>query len=181
MKGTKRLENQCLWTVQKLDRPGSTTKSCHPGFDWGVKVPLEEARRKSSCTYGLMHLLVILVQQRMGCKTGKDWKPYWKDKETKLVHFIGKDNIVFHCIIFPAMLKHEGLYFAENVPANEFMNLEGDKMSTSRNWKLTWAADDFVKKENGGGQAGRYVTLLLNTILLKQKTVSLRGKVSRML
>ncbi|MFX5574804.1 class I tRNA ligase family protein, partial [Acinetobacter baumannii] len=65
---------------------------------------------------------------------GKDWKPYWEDASTKMVHFIGKDNIVFHCIIFPVMLKLHGNILPDNVPANEFMNLEGDKMSTSRNW-----------------------------------------------
>ncbi len=84
----------------------------------------------------------------------KDWKPYWEDKDTKLVHFIGKDNIVFHCIIFPIILKLHGNILPDNVPANEFLNLEGDKMSTSRNWKLEMRdyINDFVKKENGGGQ-----------------------------
>ncbi|MFT4669311.1 MAG: methionyl-tRNA synthetase, partial [Ulvibacter sp.] len=70
-------------------------------------------------------------------REGKDWEPYWKDKETKLLHFIGKDNIVFHCIIFPAMLKAEGSYILpNNVPANEFLNLEGNKISTSKNWAV---------------------------------------------
>jgi methionyl-tRNA synthetase len=84
----------------------------------------------------------------------KDWKPYWYDEGTRLVHFIGKDNIVFHCIIFPVMLKLHGNVLPYNVPANEFLNLEGDKMSTSRNWKLDMRdfIDDFVKKENGGPQ-----------------------------
>ncbi|MCG7859516.1 class I tRNA ligase family protein, partial [Flavihumibacter sediminis] len=84
----------------------------------------------------------------------KDWKPYWYDKDTKLVHFIGKDNIVFHAIIFPVMLKLHGNILPDNVPSNEFLNLEGDKMSTSRNWKLDMQdfIDDFVKKENGGPQ-----------------------------
>ncbi|MBS1656320.1 MAG: class I tRNA ligase family protein, partial [Bacteroidetes bacterium] len=84
----------------------------------------------------------------------KDWKPYWYDNDTQLVHFIGKDNIVFHCIIFPVMLKLHGNILPANVPANEFLNLEGDKMSTSRNWKLDMRdyINDFVKKENGGGQ-----------------------------
>src|SRR5436190_1810241 len=84
----------------------------------------------------------------------KEWEPYWYDKETKLVHFVGKDNIVFHCIIFPVMLKLHGNILPDNVPANEFLNLEGDKMSTSRNWKVDMRdyINDFVKKENGGGQ-----------------------------
>ena len=83
---------------------------------------------------------------------GRDWSPYWNDSETKLVHFIGKDNIVFHCIIFPIMLKLHGHILPENVPANEFMNLEGDKMSTSKGWSIEM--DDYInhwiKKENGG-------------------------------
>jgi methionyl-tRNA synthetase len=66
-----------------------------------------------------------------------DWEKYWKDKETRMIHFIGKDNIVFHCIIFPTMLKTEGTYILpDNVPANEFLNLENDKISTSRNWAV---------------------------------------------
>ena len=70
-------------------------------------------------------------------REGKDWEPYWKDQDTKLVHFIGKDNIVFHCIIFPAMLKAEGSFILpDNVPANEFLNLEGNKLSTSKNWAV---------------------------------------------
>lgn len=87
----------------------------------------------------------------------KDWEPYWYDKDTQLVHFIGKDNIVFHCIIFPIMLKLHGNILPQNVPANEFLNLEGDKMSTSRNWKLDMRdyINDFVKKEKlPDGQPG---------------------------
>ncbi len=83
----------------------------------------------------------------------KDWKPYWYDQDTKLVHFIGKDNIVFHSIIFPVMLKLHGNILPDNVPSNEFMNLEGDKMSTSRGWSIEMDdyINDFVKPENGGG------------------------------
>ena len=84
----------------------------------------------------------------------KDWKPYWYNADTKLVHFIGKDNIVFHAIIFPIMLKLHGNILPDNVPSNEFMNLEGDKMSTSRGWSIEMEdyINDFVKKENGGDQ-----------------------------
>jgi methionine--tRNA ligase/methionine--tRNA ligase beta chain len=84
----------------------------------------------------------------------KDWKPYWYNDDTKLVHFIGKDNIVFHAIIFPVMLKLHGNILPDNVPSNEFMNLEGDKMSTSRGWSIEMDdyINDFVKKENGGDQ-----------------------------
>ena len=84
-------------------------------------------------------------------KEGKDWEPYWKDEDTTLVHFIGKDNIVFHCIIFPAMLKAEGSYILPtNVPANEFLNLEGQKLSTSKNWAV-WLPDylkEFPEKQD---------------------------------
>lgn len=102
-------------------------------LDWGVKVPVEGAEGK---------VLYVWFDAPIGYISATkdltpDWELYWKDKETKLVHFIGKDNIVFHCIIFPAMLMAEGSYIlADNVPANEFLNLEGDKISTSRNWAV---------------------------------------------
>ena len=87
------------------------------------------------------------------------------------MHFIGKDNIVFHCIIFPVMLKLHGYIVPDNVPANEFMNLEGDKMSTSRNWKLDMQdyIDDFIKKENGGPQLADALRYYLTTILPETK------------
>jgi methionine--tRNA ligase beta chain len=97
----------------------------------------------------------ISATKQWALDNNKDWKPYWQDKDTKLIHFVGKDNIVFHCIIFPVMLKLHGNILPDNVPANEFLNLEGDKMSTSRNWKLEMRdyINDFVKPENGGAQA----------------------------
>jgi len=89
-------------------------------------------------------------------KNGKDWEPYWKDEDTKLIHFIGKDNIVFHTIIFPAMLKAHGNYILpENVPANEFLNLEGDKISTSRNWAV-WL-HEYLEEFPGKQDVLRYV------------------------
>jgi len=96
----------------------------------------------------------ISATKQWALDNDKDWKPYWYDTDTKLVHFIGKDNIVFHCIIFPVMLKLHGNILPENVPSNEFMNLEGDKMSTSRGWSIEMEdyINDFVKKENGGDQ-----------------------------
>ena len=95
----------------------------------------------------------ISATKQWALNNNKDWKPYWNDKDTKLVHFIGKDNIVFHAIIFPVMLKLHGNILPDNVPSNEFMNLEGDKMSTSRGWSIEMDdyINDFVKKENGGG------------------------------
>ena len=88
--------------------------------------------------FGSMHLLDISLQPKNGQKEKeKNWEDYWKDENTKLVHFIGKDNIVFHCIIFPSMLKAHGDYILpDNVPANEFLNLEGNKLSTSKNWAV---------------------------------------------
>jgi methionyl-tRNA synthetase len=135
-------------------------------LDWGVKVPLPEAEGKVLYVWFDAPIGYISATRQWSLDTGKDWKPYWYDKDTKLVHFIGKDNIVFHCIIFPVMLKLHGNILPENVPANEFMNLEGDKMSTSRNWKLDMQdyIDDFINKENGGSQLADslryYLTLI---------------------
>jgi methionyl-tRNA synthetase len=113
----------------------------------------------------------ISATKQWALDNNKDWKPYWLDKDTKLVHFVGKDNIVFHCIIFPVMLKLHGYIVPDNVPANEFMNLEGDKMSTSRNWKLDMQdfIDDFIKKENGGPQLADSLRYYLTTILPENK------------
>lgn len=106
-------------------------------LDWGVKVPVEGADGKVLYVWFDAPIGYISATREWSEETGKDWEPYWKDKESKLVHFIGKDNIVFHCIIFPSMLHAEGSYILpENVPANEFLNLEGDKISTSRNWAV---------------------------------------------
>ncbi len=124
------VHGQCKsWLNQGL-APRAMTRD----LDWGVKVPLEDAQGK---------VLYVWFDAPIGYITATkelledDWEPYWKDENTKLVHFIGKDNIVFHCIIFPAMLmEHGGYVLPENVPANEFMNLEGDKISTSRNWAV---------------------------------------------
>jgi methionyl-tRNA synthetase len=135
-------------------------------LDWGVKVPLPEAEGKVLYVWFDAPIGYISATRQWSLDTGKDWRPYWYDKDTKLVHFIGKDNIVFHCIIFPVMLKLHGNILPDNVPANEFMNLEGDKMSTSRNWKLDMQdyIDDFINKENGGSQLADslryYLTLI---------------------
>ncbi|MEO6548101.1 MAG: methionine--tRNA ligase subunit beta [Ferruginibacter sp.] len=96
----------------------------------------------------------ISATRQWAIDNDKDWRPYWYDEGTKLVHFIGKDNIVFHAIIFPVMLKLHGNILPDNVPSNEFMNLEGDKMSTSRGWSIEMDdyINDFVKKENSGDQ-----------------------------
>ncbi len=106
-------------------------------LDWGIPVPAEGAEGKVLYVWFDAPIGYISSTKEWAKREGKDWEPYWKDKETKLVHFIGKDNIVFHCIIFPVMLKAEGSYILpENVPANEFLNLEGNKLSTSKNWAV---------------------------------------------
>ena len=122
-------------------------------LDWGVKVPIEGADGK---------VLYVWFDAPIGYISNTkelhpdNWEKWWKEKDTKLVHFIGKDNIVFHCIIFPAMLKAEGSYILpENVPANEFLNLEGDKISTSRNWAV-WL-HEYLKDFPGKQDVLKYV------------------------
>lgn len=106
-------------------------------LDWGVKVPIEGVEGKVLYVWFDAPIGYISATKEWALENNKDWEPYWKDEGSKLVHFIGKDNIVFHCIIFPSMLKQEGSYILpDNVPANEFLNLENDKISTSRNWAV---------------------------------------------
>lgn len=120
-------------------------------LDWGIDVPVEGAEGKKLYVWFDAPIGYISSTKEWATKQGKDWEPYWKDADTKLVHFIGKDNIVFHCIIFPAMLKAEGSYILpDNVPANEFLNLEGNKLSTSKNWAV-WLHEylqDFPEKQD---------------------------------
>lgn len=141
---------QCKSWIEGGLQPRAVTRD----LDWGVKVPLPDAAGKVLYVWFDAPIGYISATKQWALDHDKDWKLYWQDKDTKLVHFIGKDNIVFHCIIFPVMLKLHGDILPANVPANEFLNLEGDKMSTSRNWKLEMRdyINDFVKKENGGGQ-----------------------------
>jgi methionyl-tRNA synthetase len=142
---------QCKSWIDGGLQPRAVTRD----LDWGVKVPLADAEGKVLYVWFDAPIGYISATKQWALDNGKNWEPYWKDEETKLVHFIGKDNIVFHCLIFPTMLKLHGFIVPDNVPSNEFMNLEGDKMSTSRNWKIDMQdyIDDFVKKDNGGPQA----------------------------
>ncbi|MFT4781722.1 MAG: methionyl-tRNA synthetase [Psychroserpens sp.] len=118
-------------------RPRAVTRD----LDWGIPVPASGGEGKVLYVWFDAPIGYISSTKEWAAREGKDWEPYWKDKDTKLVHFIGKDNIVFHCIIFPAMLKAEGSYILpDNVPANEFLNLEGKKLSTSKNWAV-WLPD----------------------------------------
>ncbi|MDR2222529.1 MAG: methionine--tRNA ligase [Flavobacteriaceae bacterium] len=120
-------------------------------LDWGIPVPVEGAEGKVLYVWFDAPIGYISSTKEWAQREGKDWEPYWKSDDTKLVHFIGKDNIVFHCVIFPAMLKAEGSYILpDNVPANEFLNLEGNKLSTSKNWAV-WLheyLEDFPGKQD---------------------------------
>ncbi|MEX6686663.1 methionine--tRNA ligase [Danxiaibacter flavus] len=153
---------QCKSWIDGGLQPRAVTRD----LDWGIKVPLPDAEGKVLYVWFDAPIGYISATKQWAIDNNKDWKPYWYNEDTKLVHFIGKDNIVFHCIIFPVMLKLHGNIVPANVPANEFMNLEGDKMSTSRNWKLDMQdyIDDFIKKENGGSQMADVLRYYLNTI-----------------
>ena len=124
---------QCKSWIDDGLRPRAVTRD----LDWGIPVPAPDADGKVLYVWFDAPIGYISATKQWAKKQGKDWEPYWKDKDTKLLHFIGKDNIVFHCIIFPSMLKAEGSYILpNNVPANEFLNLEGNKISTSKNWAV---------------------------------------------
>ena len=120
------------WLDDEL-KPRAVTRD----LDWGIPVPVDGAEGKVLYVWFDAPIGYISSTKEWAEREGKDWRPFWQDKGTELVHFIGKDNIVFHCIIFPAMLKAEGSYILPtNVPANEFLNLEGNKLSTSKNWAV---------------------------------------------
>ncbi len=120
---------QCKSWIDQGLQPRAVSRD----LDWGVPVPVDGADGKVLYVWFDAPIGYISATKELT----PEWEKYWKDKETKLLHFIGKDNIVFHCIVFPSMLKAEGSFnLPENVPANEFLNLEGDKISTSRNWAV---------------------------------------------
>lgn len=144
---------------------GLQSRAMTRDLDWGVPVPVEGADGKVLYVWLDAPLGYITATRNWAEKKGVDWEPYWKDKDTRLLHFIGKDNIVFHCIIFPILLKeHGGYLLPHNVPANEFMNLEGDKISTSRNWAV-WAKE-YIDDFPGRSDEMRYV---LASIMPEQK------------
>ncbi|MCE1197617.1 MAG: methionine--tRNA ligase [Marinilabiliales bacterium] len=134
---------QCKSWIDGGLNPRAVTRD----LEWGVPVPVEGAEGKVLYVWFDAPIGYISATKELT----PDWKKYWKDPETRMLHFIGKDNIVFHCIIFPAMLKAEGSFILpDNVPANEFLNLEGDKISTSRNWAV-WLheyLEEFPGKED---------------------------------
>ncbi len=140
---------QCKSWIDAGLQPRAVTRD----LDWGVKVPIEGADGKVLYVWFDAPIGYISFTRQL---KGDDWEKWWKDQETKLVHFIGKDNIVFHCIIFPSMLHADGSYILPaNVPANEFLNLEGDKISTSRNWAV-WL-HEYLKDFPGKQDVLRYV------------------------
>ena len=134
---------QCKSWIDQGLQPRAVSRD----LDWGIPVPVDGAIGKVLYVWFDAPIGYISATRDLT----QDWEKYWKDPETRLIHFIGKDNIVFHCIIFPAMLKAEGSYILpDNVPANEFLNLEGEKISTSRNWAV-WLHEylqDFKGKED---------------------------------
>ena len=133
-------------------RPRAVTRD----LDWGIPVPVKGAEGKVLYVWFDAPIGYISSTKEWALAQGKDWEPYWKDKDTTLLHFIGKDNIVFHCIIFPSMLRAEGSYILpQNIPANEFLNLEGQKLSTSKNWAV-WLPD-YLKDFPGQQDVLRYV------------------------
>ncbi len=143
---------QCQSWLKEGLRPRAMTRD----LDWGIPVPLPNADGKVLYVWFDAPIGYISMTKEWAAEQGRDWESYWRDEHTKLVHFIGKDNIVFHCIIFPAMLMAEGSYIlADNVPANEFMNLEGDKISTSRNWAV-WL-HEYLQEMPGKQDVLRYV------------------------
>ncbi|MDA0889718.1 MAG: methionine--tRNA ligase [Bacteroidetes bacterium] len=124
-------------------------------LDWGVKVPLKDTQGKVLYVWLDAPIGYISATKQWAADNGKNWEDYWQNEDTELVHFIGKDNIVFHCIIFPIILKSHGDYILPtNVPANEFLNLEGKKLSTSRNWAI-WL-HEYLEDFKGQEDALRY-------------------------
>ena len=138
---------QCKSWIEAGLQPRAVTRD----LNWGVKVPLEEAAGKVLYVWFDAPIGYISATKEWAAEHHDNWEKWWKQDDTQLIHFIGKDNIVFHCIIFPVMLKAEGSYILpENVPANEFLNLEGDKISTSRDWAV-WLNEylvDFKDKQD---------------------------------
>ena len=138
---------QCKSWLDDGLKPRAVTRD----LDWGVPVPIKNADGKVLYVWFDAPIGYISSTKEWAKENNKDWKKYWKDDKTQLIHFIGKDNIVFHCIIFPSMLKaHGDFIIPKNVPANEFLNLEGSKISTSKNWAV-WLPEylkDFPDKQD---------------------------------
>ena len=148
------IDNEKIWKtnvfgqVKSWISEGLKPRAITRDLDWGIPVPLEGAENKVLYVWFDAPIGYISSTKEWALSNNKDWEPYWKDSKTELVHFIGKDNIVFHCIIFPAILKaSEEFILPKNVPANEFLNLEGKKISTSKNWAI-WLHEYLVDFPN---------------------------------
>ena len=143
---------QCKSWIDDGLKPRAVTRD----LDWGIPVPVPGGEGKVLYVWFDAPIGYISSTKEWAEREGKDWEPYWKAPDTRLLHFIGKDNIVFHCIIFPSMLKaHGDFILPENVPANEFLNLEGQKLSTSRNWAV-WL-HEYLQDFTGMQDVLRYV------------------------
>lgn len=144
---------------------GLQSRAMTRDLNWGVPVPVEGADGKVLYVWLDAPLGYITATMEWAEKNGQDWRNWWQNADTELLHFIGKDNIVFHCIIFPILLKQHGDFILPHqVPANEFMNLEGDKISTSRNWAV-WISE-FLENNPSGSDPMRYV---LTSIMPEQR------------
>jgi len=143
----KHVVGQCMSWIDG----GLQSRAMTRDLNWGVKVPVEGADGKVLYVWLDAPIGYISATKNWAKDEGKNWEDYWKSEDSEMIHFIGKDNIVFHCIIFPILLKlHGGFNLPTNVPANQFLNLEGDKLSTSRNWAV-WLheyLEDFPGKED---------------------------------
>lgn len=143
---------QCKSWIEGGLQPRAMTRD----GEWGIKVPLPNAEGKVLYVWFDAPIGYISATKQWALDTGNNWELYWKDSDTRLIHFVGKDNIVFHCIIFPVMLHMHGDYIVpDNVPANEFLNLEGDKMSTSRRWSVEM--HEYLQDFPGRADELRYV------------------------
>ena len=148
------VDNEKTWKtnvfgqVKSWINEGLKPRAITRDLDWGIPVPLDGANDKVLYVWFDAPIGYISATKEWALSNNKNWEPYWKDSKTELVHFIGKDNIVFHCIIFPAILKaSEEFILPKNVPANEFLNLEGKKISTSKNWAI-WLHEYLVEFPN---------------------------------
>ena len=152
----KKWKKQVLGQCKSWIDGGLKERAMTRDLDWGVKVPIENANGKVLYVWLDAPIGYISATKQWAIDNNKKWENYWKDKDTNLIHFIGKDNIVFHCIIFPIILKSHGKYILpKNVPANEFLNLEGKKLSTSRNWAI-WL-HEYLEDFKGQEDSLRYV------------------------
>ncbi|MDB9990262.1 methionine--tRNA ligase [Flavobacteriales bacterium] len=144
----KNWKNQVVGQCMSWIKGGLQARAITRDLDWGVKVPVEDGEGKVLYVWFDAPIGYISATKKWAEKNGKNWEDYWKSKDTNLVHFLAKDNIVFHTIIFPAILSElDGYILPANVPANEFLNLEGQKLSTSRNWAV-WGEDYITEFPN---------------------------------